>query len=724
MAIPGKLILCGFQDENYYYFGTASAGSYRIPKNEFGKSEPEFLFGGIITGFIVDSEGGYWYSLYDDGVVYIPWPSATIIDKSDGTHSSNITHVSFRKGIIFLGHPEQAFTSIGEYSVRVHQNNILYGMEDIPNMGWVFLGKYSGRVKSSDNLHYEGIEASLHYNKFIYNSLFHVIVNDTLIVSGTNGIARINSQAMSAPGYFLTDKNINSMVVINKSKILTATNSGVYWFEKDTLIQVNKHDSAFNSAVSRLCVIEGEHYLMASKTSGLYECKGDKIIRRITSQNGLLSDQIRCITVTKNGNYWIGTNKGAQLLSPAFRELKIINSSHGLPGNEVNFITESGDTVYMATDLGLLKFSYSSMFSVRESYPVFITGISTNTQNFRFSEFREIDLPSTSNTINIQFLTISKRGSGSLLYRYRLNGGGWSVTSNTSIDLVNLFPDNYLLEIQSRVLGYDWGPSSKLTFTVLAPFWQQLWFRILLLVLGGLLLFLIYCFLRRRQITKENQRLEFTRQLEQLRLQALQAQMNPYFMFNVMGSIQHFILNNDAVNASSYLTRFSRLIRNVLEQSSAERINLEQELETLRLYLQLEELRMERFSYEIQVSDNVSAGSYLIPPMIIQPFIENAIWHGLMNKAGERKIIVRVYLSEQEQLIVEVEDNGIGRKAAALIKTKSNKLHNSKAMELIEKRIDALKYLYQQQISVQIIDLFTDTGEAAGTKSQIIVGKL
>jgi ligand-binding sensor domain-containing protein len=725
LVLPVKNILCAFEDDNWYYIGTTDGGGcYRVSKANFPYSQPEIIFKGFITGFLIDKDGGFWYSSYDDGLYYSAWPSATVIDKTDGLSSSNSTLLCMRKGVLYVGHPQASFSSIYKDSIYIHKNNILYGMADAPNGDWVIMGNSSGVVGSDDGVLFKEIKKPFYCSDHICRILYYTFFKGKLFGSSYDGFSTIDFDSSKNKDHVYVKYHLNALANINDSILILATNSGLFKYQHNALSLVNINDSAFLLPILKLFVIRGDHYLMGTKNSGLFECKGNKIIRSISIQNGLLANEVRSICLSSGGNIWVGTNRGVQLLSPQFKVLHTINSAFGLPGNEVNSIIEEDSIIYIAANLGVLSFHLAELPIRNRNRIILINKIVVDDKVFMHSEFDNYQLDYWNNSLRIEYVSVLKGGGEALQYRYRLNGEKWVNTPNTNLDLVSLSPGDYKLEIQSRLLGSEWGRSSFLSFSVSFPFWQQSWFRILILCMLVFSFYMIYRYYRKRQLIREQQRLEFTRQLEQLRLQALQAQMNPHFMFNVMGSIQHFILNNDSANASNYLTRFSRLIRNVLEQSSAERVGLDQELETLKLYLQLEALRMERFSYSIEVADTVHVGAYLIPPMIIQPFIENAIWHGLMNKSGERSIVVRVLHKESHSLVIEVEDNGIGRKAAALIKTKNNKLHNSKAMELIEKRIDALKHLYQEQISVKIIDMVAESGEVIGTKAQITVSKV
>ncbi len=214
----------------------------------------------------------------------------------------------------------------------------------------------------------------------------------------------------------------------------------------------------------------------------------------------------------------------------------------------------------------------------------------------------------------------------------------------------------------------------------------------------------------------EMELMQIKQQQAEIEMKALRAQMNPHFIFNSLNSINKYILKNDQVNASKYLTRFAKLIRLILDNSNSQEVALSDELEALRLYVEMEALRFtNKFSYEIVVHENVHADSLQVPPLIIQPYVENAIWHGLLHKESGGKLLVDVTASDN-QLKCIVEDNGIGRNRAKELKSKTATTNKSLGMKLTEERITMLNKHASLNASIQIIDLQNQLGEAAGTK--------
>jgi LytS/YehU family sensor histidine kinase len=213
---------------------------------------------------------------------------------------------------------------------------------------------------------------------------------------------------------------------------------------------------------------------------------------------------------------------------------------------------------------------------------------------------------------------------------------------------------------------------------------------------------------------------EFDRKIGDVELSALRAQMNPHFIFNCLNSIENYILKNESVKAAEYINDFARLIRLILQNSRSEYVPLKDEVEAIELYLQMESLRFDdKFSYRIDVSSGVETTEIDVPPMLIQPFIENAIWHGLIPKKAPGKITVEISQVNGE-LICTIEDDGIGREKSREVNASMLKRgKKSMGMLITKNRIDVFNELYHTNATVQIMDLKDEKGNALGTRVEL-----
>ncbi|MBE7169214.1 MAG: histidine kinase [Williamsia sp.] len=238
---------------------------------------------------------------------------------------------------------------------------------------------------------------------------------------------------------------------------------------------------------------------------------------------------------------------------------------------------------------------------------------------------------------------------------------------------------------------------------------------------GGALLLLAIAFFwyRLRRLKRENRLTSsFTQRIYQVEMQALRAQMNPHFIFNCLNSINRYIVKSDRRTASNYLTKFSRLIRLILDNSANNYVPLDKEIQTLRLYIDMELLRFDNaFEYSIEVDEEVSPETIYIPSLLLQSYVENAIWHGLLNKeSGERNLWIRFCLSAENVLTAIVEDNGVGRAKAKELRSKEAIHKKSYGMQISQDRIFLINKLYNTAANVQAEDLQDEQGHPCGTR--------
>jgi len=217
--------------------------------------------------------------------------------------------------------------------------------------------------------------------------------------------------------------------------------------------------------------------------------------------------------------------------------------------------------------------------------------------------------------------------------------------------------------------------------------------------------------------------LHYSTEMLSLKMQALQAQMNPHFLFNSLNSIKHFIINNEPKKSISYLTKFAKLIRNVLDNSKVEEISLKDELNLMELYLDIENMRFNgELDYHFNVAPGVDLNRVKIPPLILQALIENAIWHGLAPKKENKKLIINIQKSEKS-IIIEIEDNGIGRKQAEIFKNKKSVILKKEGMgiNITEERLKVFSERFKNKYKIHFLDLTDSEGNPTGTKVELII---
>jgi ligand-binding sensor domain-containing protein/two-component sensor histidine kinase len=358
----------------------------------------------------------------------------------------------------------------------------------------------------------------------------------------------------------------------------------------------------------------------------------------------------------------------------------------------------------------------------------YISEISVLNQPYRNLQKNEpLVLNSKQNFFSISFSSIAYTMPSDVKFRFRLKEfDDWSEpTTRRFANYTNVPGGDYVFQLQAANNEGIWNEQVlELPVRIATPWWQTWWFRV---AIGLLIAVLGYWFYRYRiaQIRKKEQiRSQYEKKLANVEMSALLAQMNPHFLFNSLNSIDSYIIRNESKKASEYLNNFARLMRLILQNSRSNYISLKDELESLDLYMQMESLRFaNRFEYEIKISPDIDTNAVLIPPMLMQPYVENAIWHGLMHKKDGIQGKVEIIISKKEgNLYCVIQDNGIGREKAEAIKAqKHGNRKRSMGMQITKDRIEMINKLYSTNTTMQVIDLHDEKGNAMGTRVELMI---
>jgi LytS/YehU family sensor histidine kinase len=304
---------------------------------------------------------------------------------------------------------------------------------------------------------------------------------------------------------------------------------------------------------------------------------------------------------------------------------------------------------------------------------------------------------------------LSFKSAGDITYSYRLielDGNEWKTIRENYLDYPSLPSGSYSFEIYATNKFGVKSEIVKIDVEIEKLLLEKIWFRLLLLLLS---LGLIYFYVNRRINKIKNrarEKVAISNKLNEMEQMALRAQMNPHFIFNCLNSIQDYVINSDVKGANKFITDFSRLIRNTLDNSSKKTISIEDEIKYLTNYLTIEQYRFEnKFEFKIHVDEQINTNDNHIPPMLLQPYVENAIRHGINNKKEGAGFIRINILKQNNNLICEIIDNGIGRKAAMELKGSTSIEYQSKGMELTAKRIQLLNRGIGDDIVIKIEDV-------------------
>lgn len=373
-----------------------------------------------------------------------------------------------------------------------------------------------------------------------------------------------------------------------------------------------------------------------------------------------------------------------------FNENKIlhtvhITASHGLEPARVVDIVIHEDEIYIGQDNGLFSFDHSEKFKDTLRFPIIIDEIHTSDSIINYED-HTVTFPHDVGLIQINAKTIYYGDHKNLSYQFRLyednpEANNWTTSPNNEFLFSNLSPGNYTFEARAKSINSNWTKPTSLSFKVENVYWRTLWFKMLL---ATFLLFLIFAAIINISRSRKRKQM-LSRQKIESDLKALKAQINPHFLFNSLNSIHSFILEKENQLAEEYLLKYSKFMRNILNHSDEMSISLDDEMEAIKLYVELEKIRINKpIEFTCDVSD-LDVTSTKAPSMIIQPLIENAIWHGIQptDRSGKIKLTFARY---EDLVSVEIQDNGVGFKGGVVKDTPSG-------IQLVRERIELINKL-------------------------------
>jgi ligand-binding sensor domain-containing protein len=452
-----------------------------------------------------------------------------------------------------------------------------------------------------------------------------------------------------------------------------------------------------------------------------YNHNTDSLLK-IKRNNGLASDNILAITKSTDNRLFIATQAGIHLLNPANNEVfPLVTKNENIDWSlaYIQYYDSVTNQLFYGLNDRIVMINSDAWKKTKSHLPVFINTIKINNANFELpGSEKTIKLKNAEKNISIDFSAVNYNDDDALTYSYMMEGAdkNWIMSGETvAANFSSLSPGTYRFKVKAKLQTGEWGPVNEtLRFIIKPPFWQTAWFILCgLLLTGGLIFWLV-----RRRIKNIRREAELKHKLTEAEMNALRAQMNPHFIFNSLNAIDNLVQTNQKEKATTYLARFAKLIRNILDSSKNNVVPFQKDYETLQLYLQMEQFRCSnKFAYELKADEELLNGDYKVPPLIVQPFVENAIHHGLLNKQGtDKKITVQAVL-ENDCIRYTVHDNGIGRKKAQLLKEINRPEYQSYGTNITKERID----LYNQNSKgsdVTITDLF-ENNQPTGTRVEV-----
>jgi hypothetical protein len=495
-----------------------------------------------------------------------------------------------------------------------------------------------------------------------------------------------------------------------RKSLVVATNMGLF------LNNLNSEKELLLNGVSFFAekVFWHEGFIYALETKGdLYTIDEMGSFTLLNPALGLRKQDIKRVKKIDNELFII--------TSRAIHKYDLRNKKNQIIDLEIRYATfldveKVNGQLYILTREGLIKLAEKESSTKSDPAKFLLNYIAVNgKKTIGQTTFK---LAHDENNIRVNFSVIDFGKSFANKVFYRLNGKDWVEINKDTRTLLfsSLSPGSFLLEF--KIDGSK--AAEKIAFEIRPPYWQTWWFYLTFVLLVVGVVFVVFRWRIRNDLKKIallNEKIQLEQSLNKSILTAVKSQMNPHFFYNALNTIQAFIYTNDNKTANSYLAKFSKLTRMVLEMSERDTITLAEEFKALELYLELEKMRFQKnFHYTLNTETIDSPTMIEIPPMLIQPYLENAIKHGLLHREGERKLEVSFSLKSNNQLEVVIEDNGVGREKSAEINQMKKEKHSTCSSEANQKRLEILNVHNNEMSAIEIQDKYDDTGVALGTR--------
>jgi len=700
-----------------------------------------------IKTVLEDSEGYLWIAAYDEGLFCLKNNKVVRhFDIKDALgllqdHEQNIWVSSQSDGIYVINHDllEQNHfgpTYFDNYGVHLLcdfpgvgiwctnskaafllKNNIFYTLpvpKDVQpvNILHVFkdqtlmLGTISTRLYTFEDLTLKTTSKEIGYRKWMsHNVLAKKIVDDrsghvTAIFDQNNILFTSSIKPLLNSGYKIISERINNAYYnLDNELVINAKKNYLYRNNKlEPYPELSRFDGTY---ISDHLVLDDASELLTIDGDSLYVLKNHKFYNLTDAFDIPVDKQIKKI-LYEDSTLYLATLKDIfvchnpmKVLTGATIQIQPLNISF----NNINDILIHNDTLFIASEDGLSIIAEASITKSISLPPIpYLQSITVNDKIYSLPD-QELKLTGK-NKIQLSFGCISY-SSSPIIYSYMLEGGEnkWTVGSGSNINLVyqNLPKGQYIFKLRVRRSNSGWSKPLELAIIIKPTLVEYPAFWVFVVLFASGLIFRIIFRIRSQKM----KRIEVNHQLIVLEQKALQSMMNPHFIFNSLGSIQNFLLKNKGSEAVIYLSQFARLIRQNLNAINTPMIILEEEVDRLRNYIDLEKKRLENnFAYSIEIDTKLEEDSVYIPSMLIQPIVENSIWHGIATLEENGFIKIKFCTYKPKSLKVIIGDNGIGIKKSDEYSTKTSH-HKNLGMQIIEKRLVLLSKKYETETSIK-----------------------
>lgn len=711
----GSVINMYLDAQNRLWLATTK-GAYYF-KNSDLSNKPTTIFTDYnITNILCSKDGTIWLATYENGVLVIPNVNARFYPLAHKTSNTS-------KVIKFLSHQQQHYA--------ITSDERLYQLEDLETPLYQGSNRFlfAGVLLDSNTfLSASGNQVALQNGAVI--DYFPIMQYQKTSIkamlqtqSGELWLGLSYDLALWQNGFHLQRLNQRFNCLLEHPSrpncLVLGGLEGGFIYNTSTK-EMEALGDAYPLLKRRITCVASDskgNLFFGTRGSGLLILRTDQTLVHLTPKDGLISPFISCLALANDSTLWLGGNWGCnKLLLGAQHSVQQTISFPAqalVPNASVNDFLLTDSCTWVATSRGLVALTANPKTpeQVLPPIPLHLLRATANQQSFQSGA----TLPYDQNQLSFLLAGIHFQ-IPNLQYEYRLLGASpqWQRTNKTTISYANVPPGKYQLELRMASF-YHPQPATVLHFPfIIQPHFSQTWWFGTMIGLIGLLIIGSLIFARFRTI-------QLAQQKTLAEQKALHSQMKPHFIFNALNSILYFVERQQSEQASQYLIKFSKLLRRILENAQSDLVLLSKELEAIQAYFNLEQLRLTSqnpANEQVFTIDPIpdTCANCKIPAMLLQPLVENAVLHGLTLKKGVQKIHISLQATNK-QLIISIEDNGIGRSAAAKINTR-RKHHQSLGLSNVQQRLKTLQKIHKKPFSMEIVDL------EEGTLVHIFIPKL
>lgn len=699
-----------------------------------------------IGSFLKDKEGNLWLGTLGNGVYVIPSLNMSYYNSQNSPLSnSKINCLEVVDSNLLIGAAEG---TIAQLNLKTQKLQLFPSLGEHPVIA-LFYDQKRNQVFATTKKRYtidlDKKTANLIYAPFQKHNILYQ--EDQLITGGLMSLSSfslLNSPASTIPPFDIfnnkfkhytkqienTSTSINLVTI--KSKRTTAlwadqNDPNCFWAGVDDSLFLYRDFIPFpilapdGQAIlpSDIHQSKDSTIWVCTKNQGIYGIKHERVIHHFTVVDGLLSNNCRQLT-TYQGNLWVGTDKGISKINPKSKQINNFNHLDGLLINNIEDIEVINQKVWAATSKGLISFDVNTP-SINSSPPL-ISIIKWEVNDSSYALDKSNSFLFNQNNIKFTFQALALKSRNNYTYEYRLLGldSLWiQQASSTNFVRFNLNPGTYTFEVRARNEdGILSKQSPKILFHIQPPYWETWWFRgIVGLAILAIIIFIIrlrYQFSQKKQATENL--------ITQLKMQALQSQMNPHFIFNAMSAIQSFWMYKETKTALIYHAKFAKLMRLIFNYSDEKSIPIKEEIDFLNLYIDLEKIRLKYTINVIFEIDPILEEDIHIPPLLIQPIVENSFKHGFLHKEADGQLLIKLQ-KEGSYIKCLVEDDGVGRAVAQSYNIWQDTTTNKKSSSFVTQdrlsMLNAVEGQSPKQTTYRITDLKDTQNNSLGTRTEL-----